>query len=81
MFLADGESSSGVVAMTGVHPDYRGRGIGRAVVTAGIAYLVERGASVVELEVDAENTPARELYLKLGFRKVGRSVWYEKRFR
>ena len=81
MFLSDGESSSGVVAMTGVHPDYRGRGIGRAVVTAGIAYLVERGASVVELEVDAENTPARELYLKLGFRKVGRSVWYEKKFR
>lgn len=81
MFLSDEESSSGVVAMTGVHPDYRGRGIGRAVVTAGIAYLVERGASFVELEVDAENTPARELYLKLGFRKVGRSVWYEKRFR
>ena len=81
MFLSDGETSSGVVAMTGVHPDYRGRGIGRAVVTAGIAYLVERGASFVELEVDAENTPARELYLKLGFRKVGRSVWYEKRFR
>ena len=81
MFIDDGPASSGVIAMTGVHPDYRGRGIGRAVVTAGIAYLVERGASFVELEVDAENTPARELYLKLGFREVGRSVWYEKRFR
>ena len=81
MFYADEESPSGVVAMTGVHPDYRGRGIGRAVVTAGIAYLVERGATFVDLEVDADNTPARELYLNLGFRKVGRSVWYEKRFR
>jgi ribosomal protein S18 acetylase RimI-like enzyme len=35
----------------------------------------------VELEVDSENAPARELYLKLGFRKVSRSVWYEKRYR
>ncbi len=80
MFYADDDSPSGVIAMTGVHPDYRGRGIGRAVVTVGIANLVERGAIFVDLEVDADNTPARELYLNLGFRKVGRSVWYEKRF-
>ena len=80
MFIEDGAASSGIIAMTGVHPDYRGRGIGRAVVTAGIAYLVERGAAAVDLEVDSENAPARELYLKLGFRKVSSSVWYEKRF-
>ena len=80
MFFEDADAPSGVIAMTGVHPDYRGRGIGRAVVTAGIAYLVERGAAFVDLEVDADNTPARELYLTLGFRKVGQSVWYEKRF-
>ena len=81
MFFADEREPSGVIAMTGVHPEYRGRGIGRAVVTAGIAHLVERGANFVDLEVESENTPARELYLKLGFRKVGSSVWYEKRFR
>lgn len=80
MFFSDDNSPSGIIAMTGVHPDYRGRGIGRAVVTAGIAYLVERGASFVDLEVESENTPARELYLNLGFIKVGKSVWYEKRF-
>ena len=81
MFFADEREPNGVIAMTGVHPQYRGRGIGRAVVTAGIAHLVERGANFVDLEVESENAPARELYLKLGFRKVGRSVWYEKRFR
>ncbi len=80
MFFEDDRESGGVIAMTGVHPEYRGRGIGRAVVTAGIAHLVERGATFVDLEVESENAPARELYLKLGFRKVGRSVWYEKRF-
>ena len=79
-FLADGAQSSGAIAMTGVHPRYRGRGIGRAVVTAGLAYLVERGAAKVELEVDSDNAPARELYLALGFRKVSKTIWYEKRF-
>lgn len=80
MFFADEREPSGIIAMTGVHPEYRGRGIGRAIVAAGIAHLVERGANFVDLEVESENAPARDLYLKLGFRKVGRSVWYEKRF-
>ena len=81
MFFADEREPNGIIAMTGVRPEYRGRGIGRAVVAAGIAHLVERGVKYVDLEVESENTPARELYLKLGFRKMGSSVWYEKRFR
>lgn len=80
MFSADGASPSGVISMTGVHPSYRGRGLGRAVVAAGIAYLVDRGAAQVDLEVDSDNAPARELYLKLGFRRVSKTIWYEKRF-
>ena len=80
MFSADGAAPSGVISMTGVHPDYRGRGLGRAVVAAGIAYLVGRGARSVSLEVDSDNAPARELYLTLGFRKVSATVWHERRF-
>ena len=80
MFSVDGANPSGVISMTGVHPNYRGRGLGRAVVAAGIAYLVDRGAAHVDLEVDSDNTPARELYLKLGFRRVSKTIWYEKRF-
>ena len=71
----------GVVSMTGVHPSYRGNGLGTVVVVSGMQYLQEQGVEAVELEVDSENTPARELYLKLGYRQVGRSVWYERRFR
>ena len=70
----------GIVSMTGVHPDYRGNGLGTAVVVSGMRYLNEQGVESIELEVDAENTPARELYLKLGFRQVRHSVWYERRF-
>ncbi len=70
----------GFVSMTGVHPDYRGNGLGTAVVVSGMRYLQERGVSAVELEVDSENTPARELYRKLGYCQVHHSVWYERRF-
>ncbi len=71
----------GIVSMTGVHPSYRGNGLGTAVVVSGMRYLKEQGVKAVKLEVDSENTPARELYLKLGYRQVSRSVWYERKFR
>lgn len=70
--------SVGWIAMTGVHPDYRSRGLGRAVVGAGIEYLRAKKVDAIELEVDADNRPATELYLKLGFSRVGQTVWYEK---
>ena len=92
IFIMDGESAAaynwtqriqnayghvGFVAMTGVHPSYRGSGLGTAIVVAGMKHLLSKGVDAVELEVDAENTPARELYLKLGYHRVHQSVWYE----
>ena len=71
--------STGWISMTGVHPDYRGSGLGKAVVTSGIQYLREQNVDAIELEVDSANPPARELYLKLGFEVVGQTVWYERR--
>jgi mycothiol synthase len=73
--------SVGFIGMTGVHPDYRGSGLGTAVVVAGLEYLRGEGITPVELEVDSQNQPARNLYLKLGFRQVHQTVWYEKRLR
>jgi ribosomal protein S18 acetylase RimI-like enzyme len=64
--------------MTGVHPDYRGRGLGRAVLLGGMTYLTENGAKTIELEVDDLNRSAKELYRSAGFREVGHSLWYER---
>jgi mycothiol synthase len=75
---SNSHKSVGWVAMTGVHPDYRGMGLGRTVVIAGMEYLVSQGVDGIELEVDSANTAARELYLKLGFEKVSETVWFEK---
>ena len=73
--------SVGFIGMTGVHPNFRGNGLGTAVVVAGLEYLRGEGITTVELEVDSQNPPARNLYLKLGFRQVHKTVWYEKRLR
>ena len=73
--------STGWVSMTGVHSEYRGKGLGTAVVLAGMEYLRGEGVEGIELEVDSDNTPARELYLKLGYRTVSQTLWYEKRLK
>ena len=77
--VSNERGATGWIAMTGVHPDYRGLGLGTVVVSAGLEYLRAKGVTGVELEVDAANGPARELYLGLGFRKVAETVWYEAR--
>jgi len=75
-----GESgqSTGMIEMTGVRPDQRGRGVGSAVIAAGLRHLRGRGASVIDLEVDGENLSARRIYKDLGFKKTGEQYWYQK---
>ena len=73
-----GDGATGWIAMTGVHPDFRSRGLGRTVVIAGMAHLKENGVDSIELEVDSQNAPATTLYRRLGFRTVGQGIWYEK---
>ena len=57
-----------------VHPDYRGRGIARALMNRAIAVLSRRGVPWVGLEVRAGNLVARGLYSRMAFREVGRTT-------
>ncbi len=68
----------GRIHMLGVDPDYRGRGIGRELVMAGLTRLKNRGLKVAELTVDGENRTARALYQSLGFEVQTSTLWYEK---
>lgn len=61
------------VATVCTHPDYRGRGLGKAVVSAIAQGIVDAG-SVPFLGVDDGNTPAIRLYEQLGF--THRSTFY-----
>ncbi len=55
-----------------VHPDYRGRGIGRALVEAAILAVQRQGCRWIGLEVRENNPVACGLYTHLGFEKVGK---------
>ncbi|MFP6593814.1 MAG: N-acetyltransferase [Dehalococcoidia bacterium] len=74
----DSGEMTGMIEMTGVLPSQRGRGVGSAVIAAGLRHLRERGAGVIDLEVDGENLSARRIYKDLGFKKIGEQYWYEK---
>jgi len=60
-------SPSGEIYVVGVHPDAAGRGLGRALLLAGMERLRDRGCTSVTLYVEAQNTPAVNLYRSLGF--------------
>ena len=59
--------------------NYRGFGIGEALLAHLINVSKEENCDLVTLEVRVSNTPARKLYEKLGFSEVGvRKNFYEK---
>jgi len=75
---AANSEKKGRIGMLGVDPDYRGRGIGRVALLAGLAYLKNKGVRVVELGVDSENRTACTLYHSVGFKRWSSNLWYEK---
>jgi putative acetyltransferase len=60
--------SAGKVEMLFIHPDHRGRGIGKRLLRYAIEHL-----NAVQLDVNEQNTQAVGFYLKQGFEVVGRS--------
>jgi putative acetyltransferase len=56
----------------GVLAAHRGRGIGRALLSACVAKARANGLSRIELDVRADNEPAISLYERVGFRREGR---------
>ena len=60
----------GEIYIIGAHPQHQGRGLGRALVLAGLDWLHGQGLAVGMLYVEADNAPAVRLYLRLGFEIV-----------
>jgi mycothiol synthase len=61
------EDGVGEVYAIGVHPAHSGAGIGRALMTAGLARLARSGVDTAALYVESDNEPALRLYRSLGF--------------
>jgi ribosomal-protein-alanine N-acetyltransferase len=70
-------AGTGEVLNLAVSPDYRRRGVGEALLGAGLATFRRSRIEEVFLEVRESNTSARALYARHGFRPVGqRSAYY-----
>lgn len=72
------ERDKGYIRMMGINPRYRGRGLGKAILLAGIEYLMQNGIKEIELSVDGRNHIARRLYQSVGFRRNRVTLWHER---
>lgn len=63
----DGEPTVGDVAMIGVRPAWRRRGLGRELLRWSVGWLRTHGAARIELAVEAANEGAAALYREHGF--------------
>ena len=64
--------------MIGVVPDYRGKGVSRTVLYAGMEALRSLDVADIRLQVDETNHPAISLYESVGFEKAGERYWFER---
>jgi len=68
----------GHITNVAVHPDFRRKGIGEALITVLLKHTLENGILSHTLEVRASNDPAISLYMKFGFEPAGlRKNYYE----
>lgn len=68
MWIIAGEAD---VTNIAVHPDYRKKSAGMLVTKSLLDYCRSNSISSITLEVRASNTPAINLYKKLGFQEEG----------
>lgn len=63
----------------GVMPEYRGKGLGRAILLAGVEMFKAAGASEIMLQVEAQNANALGLYEACGFEVTSTMDYFKKR--
>ena len=71
-------SEVGVLGYNAVHPDYRGQGIGTALVESALNHLVESGARILQVWTLATDVPACALYEKFGFHELTSFTFYSR---
>ncbi len=64
------------ITLLGIHPEYRGDGLGTAMLHALLWVAWKRGLERATLEVRASNFTALSIYRKFGFQEAGRRQRY-----
>jgi [ribosomal protein S18]-alanine N-acetyltransferase len=68
--------NEGHITLLGIHPDYRGQGLGGWLLVQLLRSALARSLDSVTLEVRASNESALRLYNRFGFQQVGRRRAY-----
>ncbi len=71
-----GSRKIALIANVATHPDYRRRGIGRALTEGAMQHALRKGARELWLHVRDDNPTAIRIYEELGFRERGRRTTY-----
>ena len=66
----------GSIPNLAVHPGHQGKGIGKQLIGAGLAYLRSLGMKFVRIETLEQNGCCTALYPRLGFREIARQIHY-----
>lgn len=77
-WLEDADGQVGFTDPIGVRPRYHRLGLGKAIVTAGMKMLKDRGAQAVELGTGSDNLAMQGLAESLGFVVTSEKVWLSK---
>lgn len=64
------------ITIVAVHPDFRGRGLAKALLSASMKQLRRQGTQNLSIGVDTVNLPAIRLYKKYGFQVTSRLSFY-----
>lgn len=69
---------SGRIGLVGLAPRARGKGLGMALLMAGLDWFASQGARQVEVVTQGKNLPAQRLYQRGGFRSAHLQLWFHK---
>ena len=72
------ENGIGFTDPIGVREGYKGSGLGKAIVTAGLKALQARGAKVAQFGTSSQNLAMQRLAERLGFELVSETFWFSK---
>ena len=72
----DHESKIGGIPNLAVLPEYQGKGIGKALMTAAFDYFEEQGMAVAKIETLDQNPIGQYFYPRSGFTAVAQQIHY-----
>lgn len=70
--------SIGHVANLAVSPEFQGKGVGKALMCAALEHFKKHGMVYARIETLEQNYKGKRFYPSLGFKEVGRQIFYFK---